>query len=157
MVRTQKWLGKQSKCSKLVKKSSELSQKVPKCPAETHRCPKGLVLLSFSSLFWSHDQTNISKHSVIVTMTGMTVCRHAYCTRTVQRIQQIYSGLLCYSGVYRCGEFASFIVNVIKEPTCLSRRRNQKGKKTFHGYWTDFKHWCHEDHLRFCHWKQYRL
>ena len=27
-----KWLGKQSKCSKLVKKSSELSQNVPKCP-----------------------------------------------------------------------------------------------------------------------------
>ena len=38
-----KWLGKQSKCSKLVKKSSELSQNVPKCPKMSQnvsKCPK---------------------------------------------------------------------------------------------------------------------
>ena len=40
-----KGLEKQSKCSKCVKKSSELSQNVPKCPTQTHRCMNGLVII----------------------------------------------------------------------------------------------------------------
>ena len=35
-----KWLGKQSKCSKLVSKSSGLSQNVPKCPRMSQNVPK---------------------------------------------------------------------------------------------------------------------
>ena len=55
--------GKQSKCSKLVKKSSELSknvlkwlkitQDVPKCPLQTHYCPNGLAFLSKT-----HEKSN---------------------------------------------------------------------------------------------------
>ena len=40
-----KSLGKQSKCSKLFKKASEMPQNVPKWPLQTHRCPNGLVLI----------------------------------------------------------------------------------------------------------------
>ena len=38
---------KKSKCPKLLEKSSELSQTVPKCPTRTHRCPNGLVIGKF--------------------------------------------------------------------------------------------------------------
>ena len=40
-----KWLGKHTKCSKLVKKTSKLSQNVPRCSIETHYCPNSLVLM----------------------------------------------------------------------------------------------------------------
>ena len=55
----QKWLGKQSKGSKLYWKSSELSQNVPKFPTQTHRCSNGLVsqlsdLRGRISSFWKH-------------------------------------------------------------------------------------------------------
>ena len=47
-------LGKHSKCSKLIKQSSELSQNVPSCPKmsqnplQTHHCPNGLVIHFFT-------------------------------------------------------------------------------------------------------------
>ena len=51
-----KWLGKQCKWSKLVKKSSEMSQMsqvVPKCPLQTHRCPNSFYPTAFQLIqYW---------------------------------------------------------------------------------------------------------
>ena len=62
-------LGKQSKCPKLLKQFSELSQNVPKfskmsqnvskCPLQTHRCPNGLVLTDLRFYFRSLKKIHV--------------------------------------------------------------------------------------------------